>query len=121
MLVSDLIPSFGVVSSLGAIASKTCCVLPLAMAGAGAGVGSVALVQALAPLQMPLLALSAILVGAGWVSYLLRVKSEATCECTPDSLRRTRRSVAVLTIATILLGTAIAWDVIQPSVIQMAS
>jgi hypothetical protein len=44
MLASNLIPSFGVVSSLGAIASKACCVVPLALAGAGAGAGSVALV-----------------------------------------------------------------------------
>jgi mercuric ion transport protein len=125
MLISNLIPSFGVVSSLGAIASKACCVLPLVLAGAGAAAGSVAVVQALVPLQTPLLALSVLLIGAGWISYwrpVVAAKPDPNCDCAPKLVRWSRRDMIVLSIATLLLATAIAWDVIQPSsIMQMAT
>jgi hypothetical protein len=119
--INSVLPSLGVVSGAGAIVAKACCVLPLTMAGAGMGASSSTIVQAMMPLRVPLLVISALFVAAGWLTYIRDVRARTQdCQC-PPAQSGSRRNAFVLSIATLLLATAIAWNVIQPSTIQMAT
>lgn len=82
MKVSD--NAFAVVGAstgfAGLFAAAACCVLPLALAGMGVGVGGLAL---LGPLRAPLALIALLAVTAGWFLYFKRRRAcaaDATCE-----------------------------------------
>lgn len=119
---NGILPSLGVVSSLAAIVTKACCILPLALAGAGAGASSLTIVQALMPFRVPALLVSALFIAGGWLSHFHEMNaSRAACQCARTAGQQSRRNLMVLSGATALLAMALAWDRIQPLLLQVAT
>lgn len=109
----------GLATGLGAVVASSCCVLPVALAGLGAGAGVFAALEALAPLRWPLIALSMLAVAFAWWAYLCRrsIACAADGACAP----RPRRSAVaiVLGLATLLLATAVAWEAVEPALLRI--
>lgn len=61
------VAALGAITGLGALAASSCCVLPIALGGLGAGAGVFTTVLGvLAPLRVPLMAASILAVVVGW-------------------------------------------------------
>jgi mercuric ion transport protein len=104
-ILSGLFATLGLISGTVAVLAASCCVLPLALAGLGAGAGIFSALEILVEYQKPLLALSAALVAAAWLLYFRR----------PGA---TRTAVA-LTVATLLVGSAAAWGHIEGHLLEV--
>lgn len=110
--------TIGLAGGLGAVVASSCCVLPLVFAGLGAGAGVFGALEALASIRLPLLALSGLAIAAAWFMYLRRRRAcaaDASCASAPPA----RTTAVVLSLATLLLATAAAWDVIEPVALRM--
>ncbi|MCP4563888.1 MAG: mercury transporter MerT [Bosea sp.] len=109
----------GIVTGLGAIAASSCCVVPLTLAFLGAGAGIFGALEALVSWRTPLLVASGVGVAVGWFAWWQRRR--ATCE--PGSAcaarPRSRASLSLLFLATLIVVTAISWDYLEPSLLKL--
>jgi mercuric ion transport protein len=98
----------GMVLSAGALATATCCGLPIVLAMLGFGGAWLSLFDSLAAYRGYVLAAALAIVGAGWVTYLHRRRAAARAcvaeTCAPPPRRR--MTVVLLSIATGLVGVA---------------
>lgn len=96
----------GLLSSLGVGATKSCCLIPIALAFSG--MGETWLSQAVRPYEPYLLALAAVSVVTGW-SLVLR--AGRTCRpdktCGPPPARRW--TIGLLGMSTALTALLVAW------------
>lgn len=103
----------GAAVGLGALtAAASCCVLPLALAGAGISASALA---PLVPLRLPLslLALAAIL--AGW--FFLHRRTRA-CSTDPTCARPARSTPVLLAVATLFVLLSLAWPLFEASLVS---
>ncbi len=103
-------------SLLGALAASSCCVLPLALFSLGLGgawVGSLAQLSAWQPLFA---ACTIALLSAGWYFALRRPRRACNEHCPPRGA--SRGVIAVLAIATVVLGVALAFPWIAPLILE---
>jgi len=70
--LAGILSTVGLVTGTGAVFSASCCVLPLALGGLGAGASAFAVLEAIADYRTPLLIASAVLVGVAWCLYFGR-------------------------------------------------
>lgn len=103
--LSGVLAAASVVTGASAIFAASCCVLPLVLGSLGAGVGLFSILEVLADYRTVILALSALLLVVAWVVYFRR--------------RGARSTAVVLIIATIFVGSAAAWDHIEPSLLKV--
>ncbi len=89
----------------GAVFAASCCVLPLALSGLGASAGVFSVLEVLADYRTSILVLSAALVAVAWAVYVSR--------------RGARRTAVALTLATMFVGTAAAWDRLEPPLLKI--
>jgi mercuric ion transport protein len=121
-----ILGSLGAASGLGAVLTKSCCILPIALGGLGLGTGASALVEALEPFQMPLLIASGVAVAGGWLAFLYYQMlarggdvSEVR-ECAPCAVQsRPSRTAIILIVGTALFVAAAAWNAIQPVLVDL--
>jgi len=96
----------GTTGGVGAlIAAASCCVLPLALAGAGVTASAL---SPIVPLPLALLALVSVL--AGWFFYYRRRRA---CAGDPSCTRPARTTPALLAIATLLVLLSLAWPLFE--------
>ena len=100
-----IVALLGLVTGLGAAVAASCCVLPLVIAGLGAGAGVFAVLELLADYRTPLLIGSAALVSIAWFLYFRR--------------RAARGTAAALAIASVLVLTAASWSWFEPSLLKI--
>jgi mercuric ion transport protein len=103
--VSGILAAASIFTGAGAIFAASCCVLPLALGGLGAGAGLFSVLEVLADYRTTILALSAALLVVAWVVYFRR--------------RGARSTALGLVIATVFVGTAAAWDHLEPPLLKM--
>lgn len=98
--------ALGTLASASALFSAAaCCVLPLAFATIGLGVGGLA---AVVPLHWPLTIAAALAVGTGWFFYMRRRRACARnphCAAMPP----TRGTLLILTLATLFVVLSALW------------
>jgi mercuric ion transport protein len=96
---SGILTTAGLLTGTGAVFSASCCVLPLVLGGLGAGASVFAVLEAIADYRKSLLIASTVLVGIAWCVYLGR--------------RGVISTVIALSVATVFVGTAAAWDYLE--------
>lgn len=102
------VAAVGAVASLGAlVSSAACCVLPLALAGAGLGAGTLA---PMVPYRWPLTLVAAAALAAGWTLYL---RQRRRCAASADCARPGRATPAILGAATLMTALAAAWKLFE--------
>ena len=89
------------------IAAASCCVLPLALAGAGVTASAL---SPIVPLRLPLALLALVSVLAGWFFYYRRRRA---CAGDPSCTRPARTTPALLAIATLLVLLSLAWPLFE--------
>jgi mercuric ion transport protein len=89
----------------GAIFAASCCVLPLVLGGLGAGAGVFSVLEVMADYRTAILVLSGALLVVAWAVYFRR--------------RGARSTALALAIATMFVGTAAAWDHLEPPLLKM--
>ena len=103
--LAGILTTAGLVTGAGAVFSASCCVLPLALGGLGAGASVFAVLEAIADYRTPLLIASAVFVGIAWCVYFGRRGAIGT--------------VVALSVATGLVGTAAAWDHLERPLLKV--
>jgi len=113
------VAGLGATFGLGALISSSCCAIPLALAGLGAGGAVFSGIEFLAQWRLYLLGAASLALLASWVMFLRHraaaCNTGASCAPTP-----TGRTVAALSIGTAFVALALAWDaLIEPIVFKL--
>ena len=103
--LSGILAAASIFTGAGAVFAASCCVLPLTLAGFGAGAGLFSVLGVLADYRTAILVLSATLLAVAWAVYLRR--------------RGARSTALALVIATVFVGTAAAWDRLEPPLLKI--
>lgn len=119
--VDGWVAGLGAAAGLGALIASSCCVLPLVLAGLGAGSAIFGGLEVLANWRPLLLCGAAVLVLAAWTSLPFRRRSVA---CNVDgscSAYSTSKSARVLlTLGTLSVVLSVAWDpYIEPLLLKL--
>lgn len=105
----------GLFSGLGAVAAKSCCLLPLVLASSG--LGGAWLSQELTAYRPYLLGVAWITVAAAWLFAVRR--SRAACAPSEACHAPAKgQGIALLTLSTLIVGLATIWERIEPSLVQ---
>lgn len=109
------IAAVGTVAGLGALFSAAaCCVLPLALAGAGIGAAGFAV---LVPYRWPLTIAAALITAVGWTLYLRRRRAcAADAGCTAAAPGPA--IVVLLSIATAIVAVSAFWGFIEQPLVR---
>lgn len=108
----------GLVSGLGAVSAKSCCLVPLLLASSG--VGGASLSRVMVAFEPYLLAGAWLAVASAWAVAVLRRPSAAcsagaVCAGRPAAWRR----YGLLTASTVVVALATAWERIDPGLAQL--
>lgn len=103
--LAGVLTTVGLLTGTGAVFSASCCVLPLALGGLGAGASAFAVLEAISGYRTPLLIASAASVAIAWCVYLGR--------------RGTVGTAVALSVATVLVGTAAGWDHLERPLLKV--
>jgi mercuric ion transport protein len=118
--VSGWLAGLGAGAGFGAVAASSCCVLPLALAGLGAGSAVFGGLEVLANWRPLLLGGAVVIVLAAWI-LLFRQRSVG---CNVDgscSAYSTSKSARVLvSLGTVFVALSVAWDpYIEPFLLKL--
>jgi mercuric ion transport protein len=104
------VAAVGTLASLSALfSSAACCVLPLALASAGLGVGGLA---AVVPYRWPLTGFALVMLAAGWVLYLRKRRAcaaDPSCAGSPPG----RATLIMLCVATLATALSASWKLFE--------
>jgi mercuric ion transport protein len=103
--LSGILAAAGLLTGVGAVLSASCCVLPLALAGLGAGASVFSALEVIADYRTPLLAASAVLVVVAWCVYFGKRGAVSTA--------------VALSVATAFVGTAAAWSYLERPLLKV--
>ena len=103
--LAAILATAGLLAGTGAVFSASCCVLPLALGGLGAGASVFSALEVIADYRTPLLIASAVLVVAAWFVYFGRHGAISTA--------------IALSIATAFVGTAAAWNYLERPLLKV--
>ena len=99
---------------LGAVASTSCCILPLALFSAGVGGVWIGNLTALAPYQWIFIALTLAFLAGGFYLFYRKPKVACTGDQTCGSPRSRRIVMVALWSSTVLVAAAIAFPYVAP-------
>jgi mercuric ion transport protein len=104
----------------GALAASSCCVLPLALAGLGAGSAVFGGLEVLANWRPLLLGGAVVVVLVGWTLFFWR-RSAASCVDGSCAVYTPAKSAGVyLSVATAFIAVSIIWDpYIEPVLLKL--
>ncbi len=105
-----------VFSGLGALAAKSCCILPFLLASSG--IGSAWLSRELALFRPYFLTAAILTLVIGWVLVIRRNRS--TCQTDASCATSTAGwpTFTMLGLATVLVGLSALWDFLQPVIFE---
>lgn len=110
---------FGVVAALSAIAGSSCCVLPLVLAGLGAGSATFGGIAFLTDHQPYSLGAAALLIAGAWTEFWRRSRASACSAGTACAREKpSHRTIALLCVATAFVGLAAAWGFVEPILLR---
>jgi len=105
-----------VFSGLGALAAKSCCILPFLLASSG--IGGAWLGREMTMFRPYFFAVAILSLLIGWTLAIRR--NRATCQ--PDATCATSRAgwmtFSMLGLATLLVGLSALWDFLQPVILD---
>jgi mercuric ion transport protein len=110
-------------SVIGAILASSCCILPLVLFSLGIGGAWMSNLTALKPYQPYFLAMTVLLLGAGFYSVYRKPKNACSADgtCSTDGYCDTPLADRVIKIAlwsaTALVALALAWPYIAPQLL----
>jgi mercuric ion transport protein len=112
--------ALGAIAGLGAVAGSSCCVLPLVLAGMGAGSAFFSGLEFLAAYRMPVFGAALAFLTVAWAVYWRRSRAVAACAATGACARpeTSRRTAVVLGIATLSVALAAAWGLVEPVLLR---
>jgi mercuric ion transport protein len=106
------------VSGIGTVFASSCCVMPLVLAGLGAGSATFSFLSALASYRLPLLIVGGLILALGWLVYFR--KKPNNCEassCVP--VRRAIATPVTLTLSTVLLAAGVGFSFVEPTLLAL--
>jgi mercuric ion transport protein len=111
--------TLGAITGLGAIAGSSCCVLPLVLAGLGAGGAAFGGLEFLAAYQPYIFGAAVLLLAGAWFASWRRSRT-VTCKAEGACARpKTQdRTMIALGIATLFVALAAGWSLIEPVLLQ---
>ena len=99
----------------GLTAAAACCVLPLAFASLGVGIG-ISTMAKLMPWHTPLSIVAALAVAIAWAMHFRRRRACAIgSECEPPA----RSTLVLLTAASFMVACSAAWPLLEPSLMKL--
>lgn len=102
------VAAVGTVAGLSAlVSSAACCVLPLALASAGIGAGTLA---AVVPYRWPLTIAAAAAIAIGWALYL---RQRRMCAAGADCARPARATLVLLCAASVMTALSASWKLFE--------
>lgn len=101
-----------VFSGFGALAAKSCCILPFLLASSG--IGSAWLSRELAALKPYFLTAAIVTLLLGWFLVLRRNREGCQLEAPCSIAKAGWPTFTMLGLATVLVGLSAIWDVLQP-------
>jgi mercuric ion transport protein len=105
----------GATVGLGGLLASSCCVVPIALAGLGAGGAAFSGLEFLATWRIYFIAGAALVTAVGWVMFF-RQRSIA-CAC--DGTMPTRSTATLLSIGTAFVALSYLWDpLIEPMLLR---
>jgi mercuric ion transport protein len=105
----------GAIVELGGLLASSCCVVPIALAGLGAGGAAFSGLEFLATWRIYFIAGAALVTAVGWVMFF-RQRSVA-CAC--DGTMPTRSTATLLSIGTAFVALSYVWDpLIEPMLLR---
>jgi len=113
------VAGLGATLGLGALISSSCCAVPLALAGLGAGGSVFTGLELLADYRLYVMSAAAALLVASWVMFFRRrmVVCNTDGSCVSESPRR--RTAVLLSIGTAFVALSLVWDaLIEPIVFK---
>ena len=119
---TGLLAGLGAVIGLGALAASSCCALPLALAGLGAGGAVFSGLDALVSVRPLLLAGAAIALAVAWTFYYRR-RNSVVCGIDDSCAAPTTstRTLLLLSAGTTIVGLALAWNAyVEPWLLKLA-
>lgn len=117
---SGWVAGLGATFGLGALISSSCCAIPLALAGLGAGGAVFSGIEFLAQWRFYLLGAASLVLLTSWVMFFRH--RVVACNTGADCARPapTKRTVAALSIGTAFVVLALVWDaLIEPIVLKL--
>jgi mercuric ion transport protein len=117
---SGWVAGLGATFGLGALISSSCCAIPLALAGLGAGGAVFSGIEFLAQWRLYLLGAASLVLLTSWVMFfrhrVVACNTDASC-ARPAS---TERTVTALSIGTAFVVLALVWDaLIEPIILKL--
>jgi mercuric ion transport protein len=110
----------GSVAGLGALISSSCCVLPIALAGVGAGSAVFAGLELLVDLRPYLLGGAAAILISAWAVFLRRRATDCVGDGNCDAPAPAARGTALLSVGSAIIGLSIVWDpLIEPVLLKL--
>jgi mercuric ion transport protein len=111
--------ALGASTGLGALAASSCCVLPLALAGIGAGGAVFGGLEVLIAFKPYILGAAVVSLAGAWMVFWNRRRlttcgADGAC-ARPDTPRRTH---VVLAFATLSVTAALIWGFIEPVLLK---
>ena len=119
MVSTGWVAGLGATLGLGALISSSCCAVPLALAGLGAGGSVFTGLELLADYRLYVMSTAAALLVASWVMFFRRrmVVCNTDGSCVSESPRR--RTAVLLSIGTAFMALSLVWDaLIEPIVFK---
>ena len=105
----------GLASGLGAVAAKSCCLLPLALASSG--LGGAWLSQELIAYQPYFLGVAWVAIAVAWL-FAIRRRCPASAPGEACEARSRGKGIALLALSTVIVGLATIWERIDPTLAQ---
>ena len=107
------------VSSVGAVlAACSCCILPMALAGAGLSTGLGSVLSPLGSLRWPMVGLSVLMLAVSW-TIVIRQRWQG-CRCGPSHIGIWLRTpkVLMLVVASLLTLVSLSWGAFEPALMK---
>ncbi len=113
---AGIFAGISVLSGLGAITAKSCCILPFLLASSG--IGSAWLSRELIKLRHYFLAAAILSLVMGWILVIRRNRVACQTEGPCAVSRASWLTFTMLSLATVLIGFAFLWNFLQPVIFE---
>jgi len=107
---SGWLAGFGAVAGFGALAASSCCVLPLALAGLGAGSAVFGGLEVLANWRPLLLGGAVLVILAAWILFFRRRSAVCKVDGSCSAYSASKRARVLLGLGTVFVMLSVAWD-----------
>jgi mercuric ion transport protein len=117
---SGWLAGLGAVTGFGALAASSCCVLPLALAGFGAGSVVFGGLEILANWRPLLLGVAVMVVLAAWILLFRRRSVACNVDGSYSAYAPSKSARVLLSLGTVFVVLSVAWDpYVEPFLLKL--